>query len=172
MSKVREILTRRNSTEKLRFWNRSSFAVWGFPKLLTLDLVTFNFTLSIAYRLYDIVSASWLLKSHSLNLPYSRPFYRCMTDPTYNDSGLESWISRSNQNRLKIQIQTSLYVGWSDPFPSDICFKNKMTWTTFKKVKNTHQKAESATRLIRMLHNRCSVLCSSCPSQNLTKSHF
>ena len=31
VSKVREILTRRNSTKNLRFWNRSSFAVWEFP---------------------------------------------------------------------------------------------------------------------------------------------
>ena len=31
VSKIREILTRRNSTENCRFRNQSSFAVWGFP---------------------------------------------------------------------------------------------------------------------------------------------
>ena len=77
-------------------------------------------------------------------------------------------------DRLKIDRKSKFrLVFMSDPSPSDVSFKNKMTTFTLEKNKqNTHQKAESATRLIRMLHNRCSVLCSSCPSQNLTKSHF
>ena len=60
VSKVWEILTRRNSTENFRFWNRSSFAEWsipyGFPVLLTVDLVTFNPTLSIAYSPYPLAA--------------------------------------------------------------------------------------------------------------------
>ena len=50
-------------------------------------------------------------------------FLKSESDPTY-DSEIEWWISRKTQNRLKIQIQ-SRYM--SEPFHSDIDFKNKMT---------------------------------------------
>ena len=45
------------------------------------------------------------------------------SDPTYTDSEIECWISRSTQNRLDIQIQSRYK---SDPTLSDIYFKNKM----------------------------------------------
>ena len=47
--KVTKILIRRNSTEIFRFWNRSSFAVLGFPVLFTLDLVTLTSTIWMAH---------------------------------------------------------------------------------------------------------------------------
>ena len=43
-------------------------------------------------------------------------------DPTYNNSEIEWWISRSTQNRLKIQIHARYM---SDPILSDIDFKMK-----------------------------------------------
>ena len=46
-------------------------------------------------------------------------------DPTYNDPQIQWRISRSTQNRLKIQIQSR---SMSDPPLSDIDFKNKMAW--------------------------------------------
>ena len=59
-----------------------------------------------------------------------KPFYfwnqcRKEADPTYNDSEIEWWISRSTQNLLDIQIHSRSI---SDPPLSDIDFKNKMAW--------------------------------------------
>ena len=64
-------------------------------------------------------------------LLYFKNQCRKETNPTYNDSEIEWWISRLTQNRLKIQIQ-SRYM--PDRPLSDIDFKNKMAWvwTTLK----------------------------------------
>ena len=49
------------------------------------------------------------------------------SDPTFNDSEIEWWISRSTQNRLKkCHSNSESFHYMSDPTLSDIDFKNKM----------------------------------------------
>jgi len=68
--------------------------------------------------------SGWFFKgSPSLNHFIFKNQCRKRSNPTYNDSELEWWISWSTQNRLQIAIQSR---SMSDPTFSDIDFKNKM----------------------------------------------